>query len=80
MGTLEAQNRQIVERYWEAHFLRDWEAMAGFFSADAHYTDVGVDGQGARARSRSSTGSRSASSRSPATTTTRATSSPRAIS
>jgi ketosteroid isomerase-like protein len=48
MGTLEAQNRQVVERYWEAHFLRDWEAMAGFFAADAHYTDVGVDGQGAR--------------------------------
>ena len=48
MGTLEAQNRQVVERYWEAHFLRDWEAMAGFFAPDAHYTDVGVDGQGAR--------------------------------
>ena len=48
MGTLEAQNRQVVERYWEAHFLRDWDAMATFFSADAHYTDVGVDGQGAR--------------------------------
>ena len=48
MGTLEAQNRQIVERYWKAHFLRDWHAMATFFATDAHYTDVGVDGQGAR--------------------------------
>jgi ketosteroid isomerase-like protein len=48
MGTLEAQNRQVVERYWEAHFLRDWDATAKYFSDDAHYTDVGVDGQGAR--------------------------------
>jgi len=48
MGTAEARNRQIVELYWEAHFLRDWESMATFFAPDAHYTDVGVDGQGAR--------------------------------
>lgn len=48
MGTLEAQNRQVVERYWEAHFLRDWDRMATFFADDAHYTDVGVDGLGAR--------------------------------
>ena len=78
MSTAEARNRQVVERYWEAHFLRDWDRMATFFSDDAHYTDVGVDGQGARDRSRSSTGSRSASSRSRATTTTRATWWPRA--
>ena len=48
MATTEARNRQIVERYWEAHFLRDWDRMATFFAEDAHYTDVGVDGQGAR--------------------------------
>ena len=48
MATAEARNRQVVERYWEAHFLRDWDRMATFFSDDAHYTDVGVDGQGAR--------------------------------
>jgi limonene-1,2-epoxide hydrolase len=47
MGTLEAQNRQVVERYWEAHFARDWVRMATFFTPDAHYTDVGVDGIGA---------------------------------
>jgi ketosteroid isomerase-like protein len=40
-------NRQIVERYWDAHFRRDWERMAGFFSPDAHYTDVGMDPVGA---------------------------------
>jgi ketosteroid isomerase-like protein len=47
MGTLEASNRQVVESYWAAHFLRDWDAMATFFSADAHYTDKGMDGVGA---------------------------------
>jgi limonene-1,2-epoxide hydrolase len=47
MATLEAQNKQLVERYWDAHFRRDWEQMARFFSAAAHYTDVGVDGVGA---------------------------------
>jgi hypothetical protein len=47
MSSHEARNRQVVERYWEAHFLRDWDRMATFFSDDAHYTDVGVDGQGA---------------------------------
>jgi limonene-1,2-epoxide hydrolase len=47
MGTLEAQNRQVVERYWEAHFARDWERMATFFAVDAHYTDVGLGDPGA---------------------------------
>src|SRR5262249_13060179 len=47
MGTLEAQNRQVVERYWEAHFAREWDRMATFFAPSAHYTDVGVDGGGA---------------------------------
>ena len=46
-GDLAAQNRQVVERYWDAHFRRDWEAMARFFTDDAHYTDVGMDGVGA---------------------------------
>ena len=52
MGTTEARNRQLVERYWEAHFLRDWDRMAGFFSDDAHYTDVGMDAEGARGPAR----------------------------
>jgi limonene-1,2-epoxide hydrolase len=45
--SLEARNKQVVERYWDAHFRRDWEAMAGFFTTDAHYTDVGLDAVGA---------------------------------
>ncbi|MCB0994912.1 MAG: nuclear transport factor 2 family protein [Acidimicrobiales bacterium] len=47
MGTVESRNRQTVERYWDAHFRRDWDAMAHFFSARAHYTDVGLDALGA---------------------------------
>ena len=47
MATLEARNKQVVERYWDAHFRRDWESMGGFFTADAHYTDVGMDAAGA---------------------------------
>jgi limonene-1,2-epoxide hydrolase len=47
MGTVEARNKQVVERYWDAHFRRDWAAMATFFTPTAHYTDVGVDGVGA---------------------------------
>ena len=40
-------NKQVVERYWDVHFRRDWEAMATFFHDDAHYTDVGLDATGA---------------------------------
>jgi limonene-1,2-epoxide hydrolase len=47
MSAVEARNRQVVERYWDAHFRRDWQKMATFFTASAHYTDVGVDGVGA---------------------------------
>jgi limonene-1,2-epoxide hydrolase len=42
-----ASNRQVVERYWDAHFRRDWERMTTFFSDTCHYTDVGVDPKGA---------------------------------
>ena len=47
MGTHEARNKQVVERYWDAHFRRDWEKMATFFTEDSHYTDVGLDALGA---------------------------------
>ncbi|MBG01702.1 MAG: limonene-1,2-epoxide hydrolase [Acidimicrobiaceae bacterium] len=40
-------NKKIVERYWDVHFERKWDEMAGFFSEDAHYTDVGLDAVGA---------------------------------
>lgn len=43
----EAANKALVERYWEAHFERDWETMATFFGATTHYTDVGLDPTGA---------------------------------
>lgn len=47
MTITESRNRQIVERYWDAHFRRDWSTMSTFFTPEAHYTDVGVDGVGA---------------------------------
>ena len=47
MSTLAAINKQVVERYWEAHFRRDWDTMATYFTEDCHYTDVGMDPQGA---------------------------------
>ena len=47
VSTRESLNRQVVERYWEAHFRRAWDEMAAFYSADCHYTDVGLDPQGA---------------------------------
>ncbi len=37
----------MVAAYWDAHFERDWEKMATFFTGDAHYTDVGIDATGA---------------------------------
>lgn len=43
----ESQNRQVVERYWDAHFRRDWDAMATFYAPTCHYTDVGLDPTGA---------------------------------
>jgi limonene-1,2-epoxide hydrolase len=42
-----AENRAVVERYWAAHFSRDWTAMATFFTSTCHYTDVGMDATGA---------------------------------
>ncbi len=39
--------RQVVERYWDTHFRREWENMATFFTPESHYTDVGLDGDGA---------------------------------
>ena len=47
MATHEARNKQVVERYWDAHFRRQWDKMATFFTKDAHYTDVGLDAEGA---------------------------------
>ena len=40
-------NKEIVKRYWDAHFERKWDEMATFFSNEAHYTDVGLDAVGA---------------------------------
>lgn len=47
VGSMSAENRQVVERYWDVHFRRDWDAMATFFDPTCHYTDVGLDPTGA---------------------------------
>lgn len=47
MGTHEARNRQVVERYWDRHFRRDWDAMAALFTDDCHYVDTGIGDVGA---------------------------------
>ena len=46
MGTLEARNKQVVERYWDALARRDWDRMQSMLAPDAHYTDVGGPGEG----------------------------------
>lgn len=46
MGSLEARNKQVVERYWDALARRDWDRMASMLAPDAHYTDVGTPGPG----------------------------------
>jgi limonene-1,2-epoxide hydrolase len=33
-------NRETVQSFWNALYLRDWDAIASFFSADSEYTDV----------------------------------------
>jgi limonene-1,2-epoxide hydrolase len=34
------ENRQRAQQFWETLYRRDWEAIAGFFTADSEYTDV----------------------------------------
>jgi len=40
------ENKQIVQRYWDALAARDWDGMKALLADDAHYTDVGVPGPG----------------------------------
>ena len=46
MDSLEAGNKEVVQRYWDALARRDWDAMKELLTDDAHYTDVGVPGPG----------------------------------
>jgi ketosteroid isomerase-like protein len=46
MGTLEARNKQVVERYWDALARRDWDRIKAMVTDDCHYTDVGTPGAG----------------------------------
>ncbi len=33
-------NRKVVTDFWEALYQRDWDRVAGFFTAGSEYTDV----------------------------------------
>jgi limonene-1,2-epoxide hydrolase len=35
-----ADNRAVVEAFWEALYARDWDRIGTFFTDDARYTDV----------------------------------------
>jgi len=39
-------NKEIVQRFWDALADRDWDRMKALLTEDAHYTDVGVPGPG----------------------------------
>jgi ketosteroid isomerase-like protein len=47
MGDVTA-NKALVERFWEDLGRRDFDALAGYFTDDAHYTDVPAPEDGAR--------------------------------
>jgi ketosteroid isomerase-like protein len=44
--TSEADNKAVVQRYWDALAARDWDTMRSLLADDAHYTDVGTPGEG----------------------------------
>ena len=41
-----AANRSVVEAFWQALAVRDWDGMKALLASDAHYTDVGTPGPG----------------------------------
>jgi ketosteroid isomerase-like protein len=41
-----AENKQVVEAFFDALAVRDWEGMKALLTDDAHYTDVGTAGAG----------------------------------
>ena len=46
MGAVEERNKQIVAQFWDALYAHDWDAVAGFFTAEANYVDVGTGESG----------------------------------
>ena len=40
-------NKKIVEQFWADLYRRDFDAIASYFSDDAHYTDVCANEEGA---------------------------------
>ena len=44
--TDKTDNKETVQRFWDALAARDWDAMKALLTDDAHYTDVGTPGPG----------------------------------
>lgn len=40
------ENKRVVEAFFDALAVRDWEGMKALLTDDAHYTDVGTPGAG----------------------------------
>ncbi len=46
MGAIEERNKQLVAQFWDALYAHDWDAIGGFFTAEANYVDVGTGESG----------------------------------
>ena len=46
MGALQERNKRVVAQYWDALYAHDWDDIAGFFTAEANYVDVGTGESG----------------------------------
>ncbi|MFN8035502.1 MAG: nuclear transport factor 2 family protein [Acidimicrobiia bacterium] len=42
-----AADKALIEQFWADLYRRDWDAVAGYFTADAHYVDVCAGEEGA---------------------------------
>jgi len=40
--SIQARNKEIVARYWDALYSHDWDLIASFFSDSSNYVDVGT--------------------------------------
>lgn len=64
-----AANRQLIERFWQDLYRRDFDKVGSYFAPDGHYRDVPAPDEGASGPSRSRRDCGSGSVRSGNTTT-----------
>ena len=46
MDAAQERNKQTAARFWDALYAHDWDSVAGFFTAEANYVDVGTGESG----------------------------------